>query len=322
MKEKYENLTEIKNSIIKGDNLKELRKISDNSIDLIILDPGYVGDECKVKMLKMLAGECRRVLKETGNMWLIGNYYGLSVWKMMIDIGFDLCSLIAWNVIYPNELDYINEHREFSVDRVMPIFWYKKSYESKNDIYGDKIKSVWKIEITKGEERIKEACDEEGITQQLPDKLVENIMNICTKEGDVVLDPFFGTGTTGDAAFWMNRSFIGIESDEKYARIAKKRIIKSIKRREFYDKKLELFRTWEEFLEEELEEVTKDIEIESIFTFDIPKNEKIEESIYCDPSLSRDQAETSDFGYTGEELDDLIGRCSGKGVSGIIPEKM
>jgi site-specific DNA-methyltransferase (adenine-specific) len=92
---------------------------------------------------------------------------------------------------------------------------------------GDKqMTSVWQIGLCIGEERIKGEDGKKAHSTQKPEELLKRVILSTTKQGDIVLDPFFGTGTTGAVAKKLKRQFIGIEKETKYITLAKNRIDK------------------------------------------------------------------------------------------------
>jgi len=85
-------------------------------------------------------------------------------------------------------------------------------------------KSVWNISICIGNERIKDEDGKKAHSTQKPEKLLYKIILSSTKSNDIVLDPFFGSGTTGAVAKRLGRNYIGFEKEQKYIEVAKQRI--------------------------------------------------------------------------------------------------
>lgn len=247
---------DILDTIIKGDCIEQLKNISTNSIDLIFADPPYnmqtdgvlkrtdgskfngvedkwdkfnslkeYDDFCK-KWLK----ECKRVLKDDGSIWVIGSFQNIyRLGYIMQDLGFWILNDVIW--FKPNAVPnfagtrFQNSHETLLWCSKNKNSKYHFNYKTMKELNGGKqMQSVWNIGICIGNERLK---DENGIkvhSTQKPEKLLYNIIISSTAVGDVILDPFFGTGTTGVVAYRLGRHFIGIEKDEFYIKYANKRI--------------------------------------------------------------------------------------------------
>ncbi len=258
-KKKY---MEYLNKIIKGNTVNILKNIPDNSIDLIFADPPYnlqldkelqrpnekkydgVDDEWdKFSSMKKYdefciswLTECRRILKESGTIWVIGTYHNIfRIGTIMQDLGFWILNDIIWIKTNPTPnfkgTRFNNAHET--------LIWATKSQKSKyifnyqtmkryND--GLQMRSDWYIPICQGAERLVNKNGNKIHPTQKPEALLTRIILSSSNEGDIVLDPFFGTGTTGAVAKKYNRKWIGIEKEEKYIDAANERIskIKSI----------------------------------------------------------------------------------------------
>jgi DNA modification methylase len=249
------------NRIILGDCVEELKKIPENSIDLIFADPPYymqlknalyrpnntkvdcVDDEWDkfgsfseyddfcIAWLK----ECKRILKDTGSIWVIGSYHNIfRVGNIMLNLGFWILNDVTWykNNPMPNFLG-----TRFT-NATETLLWCSKGENLKKYTFnhktmkkynGDKqMTSVWQIGLCIGQERLKGEGGKKAHSTQKPEELLKRVILSTTKQGDIVLDPFFGTGTTGAVAKKLKRNFIGIEKESEYITLAKKRI-KSIK---------------------------------------------------------------------------------------------
>lgn len=172
----------------------------------------------------------RRVLKDDGTLWVIGSYHNIyRIGKIMSDLGFWILNDIIWvkNNPMPNfrGVRFTNAHEI--------LIWAKKSkeqtqytfnYQSMKTHNDDKqMRSDWYIPICSGKERLKV----EGIkahSTQKPEALLRRVVLASTQVGDTILDPFFGTGTTGAVAKKLGRNFIGIEQETIYLNLAQKRI--------------------------------------------------------------------------------------------------
>jgi DNA modification methylase len=243
--------------IIHGDSLSELKKIESESIDLIFADPPYnlqlKGDLHRPNNSKVSAvdddwdkfssfeeydtfsrkwlSESRRVLKKNGLIWVIGSYHNIfRVGKIMQDLGLWILNDILWIKTNPmpnfKGTRFTNAHETMILasksEKSKPHF----NYHSMKIFNDDKqMRSDWYIPIASGNERIK-IDGEKAHSTQKPEELLYRVILSTSKDGDLVLDPFFGSGTTGAVAKKLNRQFIGIEREEKYINIAKERIAK------------------------------------------------------------------------------------------------
>lgn len=244
------------NKIHKGDCIEILKTLPSNSIDLIFADPPYnmqtdgellrtdgsvfsgVDDkwdkfdsmESYDDFCKQWLTECKRILKNDGSIWVIGSFQNIyRLGYIMQNLGFWILNDIIWSK--PNAVPnfagtrFQNSHET--------LLWCSKSKKSKfqfnyktmKSINGDKqMKSVWDIGICIGNERLKDENGQKVHSTQKPEKLLYNIIISSTEPNDVVLDPFFGTGTTGAMAKKTGRNFIGIEREDFYIKHATKRI--------------------------------------------------------------------------------------------------
>jgi DNA modification methylase len=245
------------NTIINGDCVEELKKIPDNSIDLIFADPPYnmqlenvlyrpnntkvagVDDEWDkfssfsdydnfcIAWLK----ECRRILKNTGTIWVIGSYHNIfRIGNIMLDQGFWILNDVTWYKTNPMP-NFLGKRFTNATENLL---WCSKKKECKSYTFNHKIMkkyngdkqmtSVWQIGLCIGEERLKGDNGKKAHSTQKPEELIKRVILSTTKQGDIVLDPFFGTGTTGAVAKKLKRNYIGIEKEKEYITLAKKRI--------------------------------------------------------------------------------------------------
>jgi DNA modification methylase len=245
------------NTIIRGDCIEELKKISNNSIDLVFADPPYnmqlknalyrpnntkvdgvddqwdkfvsfreYDDFCTAWLT-----ECRRVLKETGSIWVIGSYHNIfRIGNIMLDIGFWILNDVTWHKINPMP-NFLGTRFTNATET---LIWCSKSEAGKKYTFNHKImkkyngnkqmSSVWRIGLCIGDERIKGADGKKAHSTQKPEELLKRVILSSTNKNDIVLDPFFGTGTTGAVAKKLGRKYIGIEREQDYIEIAQKRI--------------------------------------------------------------------------------------------------
>ncbi len=249
-------LEKIKNNIILGDTIRELKLIEDNSVDMIFADPPYfmqtegellrtdgtkfVGvedewdkfsnyseyDEFCFKWLK----ECKRVLKKNGTIWVIGSFQNIfRLGYIMQNLNFWILNDIIWSK--PNAAPNFAGTRFQNSHETM--IWCTKEKKAKYSFNyktmkylnnGKQDKSIWDLSICIGNERLKDSRGKKLHSTQKPEKLLYKIILSSTKPDDIVLDPFFGTGTTGAVAKRLGRNFIGIERNFEYVEAAKNRI--------------------------------------------------------------------------------------------------
>ncbi len=244
-------------TIIQGDCLEELAKLPDRSVDLVFADPPYnlqLGgellrpDNSKVDAVdddwdrfesfeaydaftKAWLRQCRRVLKDDGALWVIGSYHNIfRVGATLQDLGFWLLNDIVWRKSNPmpnfKGTRFTNAHET--------LIWAAKSRGGRRYTFNYdamkmandelQMRSDWTLPLCTGEERLKDASGAKAHPTQKPEALLHRVILSSTRPGDLVLDPFFGTGTTGAAAKRLGRRFIGIEREESYIRAATDRI--------------------------------------------------------------------------------------------------
>lgn len=244
------------NTIINGNCLDVLKKIPDCSIDLIFADPPYnmqtegdlhrtdgsvfngVSDawdkftsvyDYDVFSEKWLA-ECRRILKKDGSIWVIGSFQNIyRLGYIMQNLGYWILNDVIWSK--PNAVPnfagtrFQNAHETLlwcSKDKRAKYHFNYQTMKAMNA--GKQMKSVWDIGICIGNERLKTSDGKKVHSTQKPEKLLYNVIASSSKLGDIVLDPFFGTGTTGAVAKLLGRNFIGIEQNSFYIEHARLRI--------------------------------------------------------------------------------------------------
>ena len=244
-------------TIIHGDCVEELKKLPDNSIDLIFADPPYnmqlknalyrpnntkvagVDDEWdKFASFSEYDGfcaawltECRRILKDTGTIWVIGSYHNIfRLGNIMLNLGFWILNDVTWHKTNPMP----NFMGTRFTNATETLLWCSKGEDYKKYTFNYKIMkkynndkqmtSVWRIGLCLGEERLKGADGKKAHSTQKPEELLKRVILSSTKQNDIVLDPFFGTGTTGAVAKKLKRRFLGIEKEAAYIMLAQKRI--------------------------------------------------------------------------------------------------
>ncbi len=250
MKIKYKE-----NQILHGNCIKEMVNMPKNYFDLIFADPPYNlqlknilkrPDQSKVNGVKEnwdkfnnfddydnftydWLSEARKLLKDDGSLWVIGTYHNIfRIGKILQDLGFWILNDVVW--IKKNPMPNFRGTRFSNAHET--IIWCSKNKQSKYTFNYNLMKSLndniqmrsdWMLPICNGSERLKSNGAKVHPTQK-PESILTRIILSCTKPGDTILDPFFGTGTTGAVAKKYNRNFIGIENNKKYLLSAKKRI--------------------------------------------------------------------------------------------------
>ena len=245
------------NTIIKGDCVAALEALPDHSVDAIFADPPYnlqLGgtlhrpDQSLVDAVDddwdqfasfqaydaftrawLLA--CRRVLKPNGTIWVIGSYHNIfRVGAMLQDLNFWLLNDIVWRKTNPmpnfKGLRFQNAHETMIWASRDPkaksyTFNYDALKASNDDV---QMRSDWLFPICSGGERLKGEDGKKVHPTQKPEALLARVIMASTKPGDVILDPFFGTGTTGAVAKRLGRNFVGIEREQDYIEAASARI--------------------------------------------------------------------------------------------------
>jgi len=177
---------------------------------------------------KWLAG-CQRVLKDTGTLWVIGSYHNIyRVGAIMQDLGFWILNDVVWIKTNPmpnfRGVRFTNAHETLIWAQKKQGAKYTFNHHAMKALNDDlQMRSDWNLPLATGKERIKSNGAKAHSTQK-PEALLYRVLLSSTNPGDVVLDPFFGSGTTGAVAKKLGRHFIGIERDAKYIRVATKRI--------------------------------------------------------------------------------------------------
>ena len=248
--------TAAQSSIRHGDCLAELKKIETGSVDLVFADPPYnlqlagellrpnntrvdgVDDawdkfqsfEKYDAFCRAWLAECRRVLKPDGAIWVIGSYHNIfRLGVALQDLGFWIQNDVIWRKANPmpnfRGKRFTNAHETLiwaGRDQKSRVTFNYESLKASNDDL--QMRSDWLFPICSGGERLKDDGGRKAHPTQKPEALLHRIILATTREGDVVLDPFFGTGTTGAVAKKLGRRFIGLERDADYVRAAQERL--------------------------------------------------------------------------------------------------
>jgi modification methylase len=241
--------------VIQGNCIDVLASLPDDSIDLVFADPPYnlqlkqalyrpnmtlvdaVNDEWDHftdlnsydEFSRAWLSACRRVLKPNGTLWVIGTYHNIyRIGSILQDLDFWFLNDVVWvkNNPMPNfrGVRFTNAHETLLWAAKTQKSRYTFNHHAAKSLNDEKqMRSDWLLNICTGFERLKENGKKAHSTQK-PEALLYRIMLTTSNPGDVVLDPFFGTGTTGAVAKKLHRHFLGIEKEEKYVRLARSRI--------------------------------------------------------------------------------------------------
>jgi modification methylase len=245
------------NTILKGDCVAALERLPEKSVDIIFADPPYNlqldGDLHRPDQSKVDAVDdhwdqfesfaaydaftrawllaARRVLKPNGTIWVIGSYHNIfRVGATMQDLGFWILNDVVWRKTNPmpnfRGRRFQNAHETMIwASRDQKAKGYTFNYEAMKAANDDvQMRSDWLFPICTGAERLKDDKGEKLHPTQKPEALLARIMLASTKPGDVVLDPFFGSGTTGAVAKRLGRNFVGIDREQVYIDAASERI--------------------------------------------------------------------------------------------------
>ena len=179
-------------------------------------------------------GAARRVLKDTGTIWVIGSYHNIfRVGASLQDLGFWILNDVVWRKTNPmpnfKGRRFTNAHETLIWATKNPKQQYTFNYEAMKALNDElQMRSDWTLPICSGHERLKGADGQKAHSTQKPESLLHRVIVASTRPGDVILDPFFGSGTTGAVAKRLGRRFIGIEREKTYADVARARIAEVI----------------------------------------------------------------------------------------------
>jgi len=243
-------------TILVGDCIAHMNALPAGSVDLIFADPPYNlqleegltrPDQSKVDAVDddwdkfqsfahydsfthAWLKAARRVLKPNGAIWVIGSYHNIfRVGTALQDLDFWMLNDVIWRKANPmpnfRGTRFTNAHETLiwaaRDQRARATFNYESLKALNDDL---QMRSDWLFPICSGPERLKDDGGRKAHPTQKPEALLQRVLLASSKPGDVVLDPFFGTGTTGAVAKQLGRRFIGIERDSDYAKAAEERI--------------------------------------------------------------------------------------------------
>jgi modification methylase len=242
--------------ILMGDCVAEMARLPDNSVDMIFADPPYnlqlgkdlfrpeggrvdAVDDHWDKFDSLSAyddftrewlSEARRILKDDGTIWVIGSYHNIfRVGALLQDADFWILNDIVWRKANPmpnfRGTRFTNAHETLiwcaKDEKARYTFNYRAMKALNDDL---QMRSDWVLPLCGGAERLKDGAGHKAHPTQKPESLLYRVLLACTKPGDVILDPFFGTGTTGAVAHRLGRRYIGIERERAYVEVARNRI--------------------------------------------------------------------------------------------------
>jgi modification methylase len=244
------------NQILDGDCIERMNALPAGSVDLIFADPPYnlqlkgdlhrpdnslvdAVDDHWDQFSSFAAYDAftrdwlaaaKRLLKPNGAIWVIGSYHNIfRLGTILQDQGFWLLNDVVWRKSNPmpnfKGKRLTNAHETLiwaSRDEAAKYTFNYEALKALND--GIQMRSDWVLPICTGHERLKDENGDKAHPTQKPESLLHRVLIATTNPGDVVLDPFFGTGTTGAVAKMLGRDFIGIEREDSYRRVAQERI--------------------------------------------------------------------------------------------------
>jgi modification methylase len=247
---------EILDTVINADSIKTMNQMEENSVDVIFADPPYnmqlgetllrpdnsvvsgVNEEWDSfesltaydEYTKQWLTAARRVLKEDGSLWVIGSYHNIfRIGAILQDMGFWILNDIVWVKTNPmpnfRGTRFTNAHETLIWATPTKTGKYTFNYETMKKLNGGKqMRSDWDLNICLGEERIKGEDGKSLHNTQKPMDLLRRVILSSTRPGDIILDPFVGSGTTAAAAKELHRQFIGIDREVVYVDAARKRV--------------------------------------------------------------------------------------------------
>ncbi len=243
-------------TVLTGDCIELMNSLPEGSVDLVFADPPYNlqlrgelhrPDHSRVDAVdndwdrfasfetydaftRAWLKAARRVLKPNGAIWVIGSYHNIfRVGSALQDSGFWILNDVVWRKTNPmpnfRGKRLTNAHETLIWAGKSDTAKYTFNYEALKQLNdGVQMRSDWLLPICNGGERLKNEKGEKAHPTQKPEALLHRVLVATSKPGDVILDPFFGSGTTGAVARRLGRRWIGLERDEEYARLARKRI--------------------------------------------------------------------------------------------------
>ena len=253
------SIKQYQNKVFNDDIFNVLKKLPDNSVDMAFCDPPYnlqlsnsllkrpdmsevsgVKDDWDKfenfeeydKFTESWLANIKRILKPNATIWIIGSYHNIyRIGAILQNLGFWILNDVIWVKTNPmpnfKGTRFTNAHETLIWASPNKSSKYTFNYQTMKKLNNDKqMRSDWIINVCGGKERLKDINNKKIHSTQKPEELLKRIVLSSTRIGDIVLDPFFGTGTTGAICKKLGRKFIGIEKNSLYIREAKKRILK------------------------------------------------------------------------------------------------
>jgi modification methylase len=243
------------NQVLPGDCIEVLKTLPEKSVDLVFADPPYnlqlqqalwrpnmtkvdAVDDAWDRFQDFAAYDqftrewlsaCRRVLKDSGTIWVIGSYHNIyRVGTVLMDLGYWLLNDVVWVKTNPmpnfRGVRFTNAHETLLWAQKDKGARYTFNYQVMKTLNDERqMRSDWGISLCTGKERVKVNGVKAHPTQK-PEALLYRVILASSNPGDIVLDPFFGTGTTGAVAKKLHRQWLGIERDEGYVQVARERL--------------------------------------------------------------------------------------------------
>ena len=246
----------LRDVVIEGDCLAALARLPPGSVDLVFADPPYnlqlAGelhrpDNSRVdgveedwdkfdgfaeydRFTREWLAACRRVLKPSGALWVIGTYHNIfRIGAALQDLGYWILNDVIWRKSNPmpnfRGRRFTNAHETLLWAARSREARYTFNYEAMKALNDElQMRSDWLIPLCGGPERLRDGMGKKAHPTQKPEALLHRVLLASTRPGEIILDPFFGTGTAGAVAKRLGRHFIGIERDRAYAALARRRI--------------------------------------------------------------------------------------------------
>lgn len=242
--------------ILQGDCVEIMKSLPRGSVDLIFADPPYnlqlggdlhrpnnsLVDACDDhwdqfdslkdydEFTRNWLSAARDALKDDGAIWVIGSYHNIfRLGYILQDLGYWILNDIVWRKANPmpnfRGRRFTNAHETMIWAAKSKDSRYRFNYEAMKSLNEDlQMRSDWYLPLCTGGERLKDGDGQKAHPTQKPESLLYRVIMASSNPGDVVLDPFFGTGTTGAVAKKLDRRYIGIERETSYIRIAEERL--------------------------------------------------------------------------------------------------
>jgi len=246
---------EFENKVLAGDSVERMNALPEACVDMVFADPPYnlqlEGELLRPNQSKVDGVDndwdrfdgfaaydsftkdwlqaARRVLKPDGTLWVIGSYHNIfRVGTTLQDLGYWMLNDVIWRKTNPmpnfRGRRFTNAHETLIWCARDKDSKYRFNYEAMKGLNEDlQMRSDWLLPLCTGRERLKKDGKKAHPTQK-PESLLHRVILASTEIGDLVLDPFFGSGTTGAVAKKLGRNYVGIERDPEYRKLAEMRL--------------------------------------------------------------------------------------------------